>query len=225
MRHALLALSLAATAVVATAAPASAHSAPPPAAQGGTWSADGSGPAYCAKRNGVNMRTRASQHGLGEYQRLLGVPITRRCDRATTHAVWHVQRDRAWLRDTGVIDAPTARAILWPTIAGQARRHGVSAGLLCGHLWAESRWDAGAVGPGGIDLGVAQVVPRYNPGVNAWSVTASIANMARRDAAAIRRYGPTRGPVFYWNGSHARAWTPQAVAYRARIAAAPCPKV
>lgn len=210
----ILAAALAFTLTPALASPASAAYAP----QGGRWQADGSGPTY---HQGMRT-TRPTQHALGQYQRALGVPITYRPDRATFQAVLAHQKARRWLRNTGRIDMPTSRSILAPVIEQEARRAGVSARLLCGHLWAESRLDPGAVGPGGIDLGVAQVVPRYNPGVNPWDIRAAIRNMAKRDATAIRRYGNVVGPVFYWNGDHARAWTPEAKAYRERIGAAPC---
>jgi hypothetical protein len=209
---------LAALSAVALAVPAEAAYAP----QGGRWQADGSGPTY---RLGMKT-TRPTGHAIGQYQRLLRVPITYRYDRRTAHAVLHHQQRYRSLRNTGRIDFPTSRSLFAPIIRREAQRAGTSARALCGHLWAESRLDPGAVGPGGIDYGIGQIVPRYRPGTKAWDAQASIARMAQDDAAGMRRYGAW-GQVAWWSPRQARAAAAgrpsrDAVAYRQRIAAAPC---
>lgn len=192
------------------------------APQGGRWEANGTGPTY---HEGMRA-TRPTARAIAEYQSVLGVPQTRRFDRPTRDAVLRHQRARRWLRNTGRIDAPTSRSLLAPIIVNAARRHGVSARLLCGHLWAESRLDPGAVGPGGIDFGIGQIVPRYRPGTDPWNVRAAIDRMARDDASAMRRYD-TWGQVAWWSPQEARVAAAghasrEAWAYRKRIAAAPC---
>ncbi len=192
------------------------------APQGGRWQADGTGPTY---HKGMPM-TAATAIGIGQYQRVLGVPATKKYDEATRVAVLRHQQARGWLRDTGKIDFPTSRSLWAPIIEREARTAGISPKKLCGHLWAESRIDPGAVGPGGIDFGIAQIVPRYRPGYSGWDAVASIRKMARDDAAGIKRYG-SWGQVAWWSPPSARIAaaghaSPESWAYVKRIAAAPC---
>ncbi len=216
---ALAPLIMAGTLAVAAPAAQAAEFAP----QGGKWAADGSpGPTY-----GIGMpMSKATGIAIGQYQRVLRVPITYKYDAATQAAVLRHQQSRNWIRDTGNIDFPTSRSLFAPFIEREARSAGMSPRALCGHLWVESRIDPGAVGPGGIDFGIAQIVPRYRPGNSGWDAIGSIRRMARDDAAAIKKYGAW-GQVAWWKPAEARAAaagrpSAKAAAYRNNIAKAPC---
>ena len=110
---------------------------------------------------------------------------------------------RRRLPATGTIDYPTARALLAATIKREARRVGMSADLLCGHLDLESGLDPRAVNPNGRDIGVAQInIGRWNPGVSvpeAFDEDFAIGYMARRDAGAYRSYRDWRIAVYDYN--------------------------
>lgn len=160
--------------------------------QGGIWAGRraGVGP----YRAGMPMTT-PSRYGVRVWQELLNehgatLPVTGSYGPRTADAVRRFQQANR-LRVTGAVDHKTAKALLTRTIRREARNAGMPAAILCGHLWHESRLDPRSVGATGYDLGLAQVVRRYVPEMSAgdvWDEDASIRYMARRDAAAKKRY-------------------------------------
>lgn len=163
------------------------------------------------------------------------IPVNGIYDRTTAGAVQQFQRryntrvpSKHRLPTNGVIGYPTARALLAPTIHKLARRHGVPAALLCGHLMAETRLDPRAVGPDGTDYGIGQMSRRWNQGryslAQAFDDDTSIDYMAKRDKAALRKYGSYRiGVVSYWKPREADLWkrtgkpSPVALTYSDRV--------
>ncbi len=200
--------------------------------QGGRWKRDGSPSIhdYYDKIGSYNQgsaedRRRGStrHYAIRAWQRLLNehrisVGVDGVYGPATARAVARFQRQyntrvpRAYrLRVNGRVNYPTARALLAPTIRREARRFGMSADLLCGHLNAESVLDGRAIGPGGTDYGFAQLSRRYHQHqytlAQAFNEDVAIAYMARRDAAARKTYGSYRiGVVSYWSPLEAKRW-------------------
>jgi hypothetical protein len=153
-------------------------------------------------------------YAVGVWQELLAergvaVPRTGIYDDATAAAVAMFQRARG-LPSTGAVNFVTARALLGTTIRREAQRAGVPVGVLCGHLAAESLLDPRAVGPNGVDLGIAQISVPWNAGLTAdqaFDEDYAIGYIADRDAAAFRRYGDWRIAVAAYNSpARASAW-------------------
>ena len=212
-------LALTGTLLFGAAAPAQAtHEFKP---QGGTWSKDASKPTRGAGvtryEYGMRASTAPTRVAIGTFQSLLGIPSTGRFDWRTRHHVVLFQRQYPSLPDTGAIDYRTARQLLLPLIASEARRAGIPVGLLCGHVYAESRLDPGAVGRDGHDHGIGQIVKRYGDGTDPWDVKDALRYMANRDAAAIKQYGAFWGPAHYWRPAEARRQTNDALAYAIRV--------
>lgn len=155
-------------------------------------------------------------YGVRVWQELLTehglrTPVTGIYDRRTAAGVAKFQRTRRHLQASGQVDYPTARALLAPTIRREAKRVGMPADLLCGHLDLESLLDPQAVNANGRDLGLAQInIGRWNPGVvvaQAFDEDYAIRYMATRDAAAYRRYGDWRIAIYHYNWpADARLW-------------------
>jgi len=149
---------------------------------------------------------------------------------ATSTAVAAYQR-QAGLAASGTLGYQTAKALLGPLVDAHAKAVGMPPQTLMCHLAGESNLDAGAIGPNGSDLGVAQISLDANPGTTpaqALDVAFSIQYMAKRDAAAFKKYKDWKLAIVSYNSPvAARQWaktgqpSPRAAKYATRVLA-PC---
>jgi hypothetical protein len=90
-------------------------------------------------------------------------------------------------------------------IAAQAaRRHGVPVALFLAQINQESGFNPNAVSPAGA-VGIAQIVPRWHPGVNPRDPVASLNYAAQLMASLKNRYGTWRDALSAYNSG--RPWS------------------
>jgi hypothetical protein len=85
------------------------------------------------------------------------------------------------------------------TILQAAQQHGIDPGLLAGLIEVESRFDPNARSGEGAE-GIAQIVPKWHPGVNTWNPKESIFYAAKHLKGLQAATGSIEEAIYAYNG-------------------------